>query len=62
VAPNFVVDVLHVASEEEVVWTDQVRYLGLDQDGNQILPNANFGEAMRYQPPMMVRVGMEVVF
>jgi hypothetical protein len=61
VTPRFLVDFLHVGSEEEVVWNDQVRYLG-QENGNQINPNPNYGEALRYQPPMSVRVGMEVSF
>jgi len=62
VVPRLVLDVLHLGSQEEVVWTDQVRYQGQDQDGNQILPNPNFGHSLRYQPPTSLRVGLEVSF
>jgi hypothetical protein len=34
----------------------------LDEDGNQINQNSNYKNAISFQPPMAVRLGMEVTF
>jgi hypothetical protein len=70
-----VLDVLHLGSEQEVVWVEQAAYLGVDSEDPEIhlrsyeeivsvqsLPNPNFGEALRYQPPVEVRLGLEFSF
>jgi len=73
-----VLDVLHLGSQREVVWVEQAAYIGQPQDeqGNpvsylatfeelaaaQTLPNPNFGEVLRYQPPVQIRLGLEFSF
>ena len=62
VPARLILDVMHVGSRREVVDVDQVRFGALDEEGNQAFPNENFGRAMRYQPPMTLRLGLEVDF
>jgi len=70
---RLVLDILHAFSQRDVVWADQLRYLGIEADadaldpfdtlaGAQIDPNPGFGQAMRFQPPMQVRLGLEFAF
>ena len=33
-----------------------------DEDGNQINPNPDYDQAIRFQPPMSIRLGLEVEF
>jgi len=35
---------------------------GDDASGNQIAPNPTYGQVKLYQPPMSMRLGMEVNF
>jgi hypothetical protein len=60
--PKLTVDVLHVASQRKPVGFDQQSFFGMDANGNSIDPNPFYGRATRYQPPMAVRVGVEVAF
>jgi len=60
--PRLILDVLHALSQNEPVVIDQQHYLGADENGNQIAPNPNYQLPLRYQPPMSVRLGMEVDF
>jgi carboxypeptidase family protein len=60
--PRLILDIFHVASQKEVVMQDQVRYNDLDASGNPVFPNPGYGLPTRFQPPMSVRVGMEVNF
>ncbi len=57
-----VLDVLHVGNPQTTVRQDQQHYACLDANGNQSCPNANYGQATRYQPPMAARLGVEVSF
>jgi hypothetical protein len=59
---RIILDLLHLGNPREVVWADQFKFLGVDQQGNQILPNPSFGQALGYQPPMMARLGFEAGF
>jgi hypothetical protein len=60
--PRFLVDIFHVGSLREATDFDQIHFRGLDEEGNQAWPNATYGQAIGYQPPMSVRVGMEMNF
>ncbi len=57
---RLVLDLLHVGSPRRTVWVDQWRFRGIDDEGNQINENANFGTPLAHQPPMTVRFGVEV--
>jgi hypothetical protein len=59
---RIILDVLHVGSPRKAVDIDQIRFQAVDNDGNQIAPNINYGHAMRYQPPMTMRLGIEFGF
>jgi hypothetical protein len=55
-------DVFHFASAKKPVVFDEIKYFGLDQNGNQTDPNPNYGTPTVYQSPMSVRLGLEVNF
>jgi hypothetical protein len=59
---KLILDVSHIASQNEVVDIDQQKYLTVDINGNPSNPNHTYGEAFRYQPSMYIRLGMEVSF
>ncbi len=60
--PRLLLDVLHVGNPREAVTFDQVHYTAVDANGNQINPNGNYGMVTHYQPPMSMRLGLEVGF
>ena len=60
--PKFIVDVFHLFSQRKALFIDQFHYLFHDENGNQIAPNPTYGQVYIYQPPMSVRVGMELNF
>ena len=60
--PRLILDVYHIGSPSTVVQRDQTKYLGLDANGNQSYPNPVYGSPMRFQPPMSMRLGLEVGF
>jgi hypothetical protein len=62
VRPRFIVDFFHLASQRQAIQYDQTHYWALDQDGKQIDPNSNYLQAIQFQAPMSVRLGMEVNF
>jgi hypothetical protein len=62
VRPRLLLDVFHLFGQKTPVYIDQVRYFGLDENGNQTAPNPDFGDVLEHQPPMAVRLGMEVSF
>lgn len=62
VKPKLIVDVFHLGSERQPVNFDQVHFLALDEIGNQIGENPNYLKPLLYQPPMAVRLGLEVEF
>lgn len=59
---RLILDVSHIASQRKPVDIVQQRYINVDQNGNPVGLNPNYGVAYRYQPPMSVRVGIEVSF
>jgi hypothetical protein len=58
VRPRCVLDIFHIAGQREVVQQDQVRYL----DVAGTIPNQAYGQPVKFQPPMSVRLGLEVEF
>jgi len=60
--PRMTVDLLHVASQRRPVNYDQQHYFGMAEDGTPIDPNPFYGRPTRYQPPMAVRLGVELGF
>jgi len=58
VQPRLILDILNVGSQRTPVDFDQTRNFG----ENGTVPNTTYGLATRYQPPMSVRVGVEVGF
>lgn len=54
-------DVLHAFNPQEPVELVQQRFLAIDpQTGEQIVPNPNFMAPLAFQPPMTVRLGVEI--
>jgi hypothetical protein len=60
--PRFIVDVFHLGSQRQVTEQDELHYLDTDENGNPVDPSATYGLPMKFQPPMSVRLGMEVSF
>ena len=57
-----VLDLFNVGSPREAVAYDQVATFTMTEEGYQTDPNPNYLQPTRYQPPMMVRLGLEVGF
>ncbi len=51
-------DALHVGSPMKTVQLDEVRYFDYDMTN----PNDNYGNVVQYQPPMMIRIGVNIDF
>jgi hypothetical protein len=62
VATIVILDILHAGNPRKALDFDQVKYQAVDEEGNQINPNPNFGAVIRYQPPMTVRLGIQLGF
>ncbi len=60
--PKFILDLFHIASQQEPVDINQFQYWGIDENGNPSNPNQDYGQPYRYQQPMSMRLGMEVNF
>jgi hypothetical protein len=59
---RFILDLFHIASQQEAVNYDQLHYLNVDEYGNQSDPNPTYGLPTSFQPPMSLRFGLEVNF
>jgi hypothetical protein len=59
--PRLIMDVVHLGSQREVVMQDDLHYLATI-NGTPVYPNATYGMPTRFQPPMSVRLGLEVNF
>lgn len=57
---RLILDLLNVGNPRAPVDYDQLRFLTLDEDGNQTDPNPAYDEPTRYQPPMTLRLGLEL--
>jgi len=60
--PRLILDIFHIASPRKAVDFEQIHYFNIDENGNQINPNSIYGRAIRYQPPMALRLGLEMRF
>jgi len=60
--PALTVDGLHVASQRRAVRYDEVHYRTLDSSGNESDPNPNYRTPTAFQPPMEIRLGLELSF
>ncbi|OGU26535.1 MAG: hypothetical protein A2X66_05290 [Ignavibacteria bacterium GWA2_54_16] len=61
--PRFIMDVFHLGSQRTVVKQDELRYFNTDAvSGNPVGPNPSFGLPQKFQPPMSMRLGVEVSF
>jgi hypothetical protein len=58
IRPRVTLDFLNIASRREPVVLDQVRYL----DPARTLENPDYMAPLAFQPPVAVRLGMEVAF
>jgi hypothetical protein len=58
---RFVLDLLHVGNPRAPVRVDQTRYHSLDQYGNQSNSNPRYLTPIAFQPPMMARLGVEIL-
>ena len=54
------VDVLHAFSQRRPVLVDQFRYLAVDSTGKPMTPNPFYRSGLKFQPPMTLRIGLEV--
>jgi hypothetical protein len=59
---RLLLDLEHVGSPRKPVDYDQIRFTCLDSSGAQSCPNAGYGRAIYYQPPMTARIGLEAGF
>jgi hypothetical protein len=59
---RIVLDFLHLGNPQQTVTVDQWHYFGRDPAGNPTLPNDQYLGPTGYQPPMTVRVGVEITF
>jgi hypothetical protein len=55
-------DLQHVGSPRRAVDFDQMRFTCLDDAGMPACPNATYGRALQFQPPMTARIGVETSF
>jgi hypothetical protein len=60
--PKVTVDFLHIGSQRTPVTYDQQHYFSGDSPANQSNPNPRYLQPTQFQPPMSVRVGVEIVF
>jgi len=57
---KLVLDILHLFSQRKAVLYDQIHYFNTDDEGNPTVPNPSYLEPLLYQPPMTVRLGLEI--
>jgi len=59
---RLILDILHIASQREAVNIVQESYFNVDENGNPTDLNPDYGKTLSYQPPMAIRLGLEVSF
>ncbi len=59
---RLILDVFHVGSQRAVTSVEQLHYNAIDASGNPVSPNPYYGMPLSYQPPMSVRLALEVSF
>lgn len=57
---RFVLDAFHLFSGKRAVRTEQRAFLGVDSTGQQTSPNPLFGQVLLREPPMTLRVGLQL--
>lgn len=57
-----ILDLLHVGNPRRVETVDEIHYMTMDENGDPASPNPQYRQATAYQPPMGVRLGMQVDF
>lgn len=57
-----ILDVLHFGNPQRVVVMDQAHFTAVDASGAQTNPNPNYLRPLVFQPPMTVRLGVEIGF
>lgn len=60
--PRLILDIFHIGSQRTVVQRDQWHYFTQTADGQQTDANPAYGMPLRFQPPMSMRLGMELDF
>jgi len=60
--PRLIMDFYHLGSQRQVVEQDELHYFDVDANGTPVDPSPTYGLPLRFQPPMSVRLGMEVSF
>jgi len=53
---------MHLFSQRKATRYDEIHYFALDEFGNQTAPNPDYRQPLSYQPPMAVRLGLEMGF
>ncbi len=59
---RLIADAVHIGSARTPVDYEQIHYFNVDAGGAQVDPNPLYGQATKFQPPMSLRVGLEVLF
>jgi len=59
---RLIADAVHIGSPRTPVDYEQIHYFNVDAGGAQIDPNPLYNQATKFQPPMSLRVGLEVMF
>jgi hypothetical protein len=59
---RIIFDLLHVGNPRKAVWLDQIRFNALNENGAPTAENPNYLQPLAFQPPMTLRVGLEVGF
>jgi hypothetical protein len=59
-SPRIVVDIYHLFSGKRPVLIDQKAFLHQDSAGTQEAPNPLYGQVLLRQPPMTVRLGLQI--
>ena len=59
---RIILDLRHIGNFRKEVNVDQIHYTGLTEEGRQTGENPNYLMPIAYQPPMSVRLGIEVSF
>jgi hypothetical protein len=59
---TLLLDLFHVAGSRTPLTYDQVHYRGLDEAGNQVTENPDYGRVTSWQAKMAGRIGLQVAF
>jgi hypothetical protein len=59
---RLLLDIFHLGSNRTPVDFEQIHYYNLDENGNQINLNPQYNLPTRFQPPMSLRLGIEMSF